>query len=483
MTLKELLSLLIMCQLATVITMAVFAVQRKAAEGALKQAIKPQPDSRWIRRLIIGTDTDLKVEAVFLAYLLVVIAILGHRLPLSGLIAFTGVLPLIAVVQGFHLRQWLSKWRFRNIVYVQILTRKRKLYIRGVEEGAAILLNNIIMWWLIFTNPGYALLQIAGFVLHEIITETRKRRRLLRRKLHLFDVDFLRDPAVKESVISAVRHFRVDRVDLTIQRLQRTDEAVLLRAFKYWLQNDFAAFDAEFNEHRSSIEQDAEMTYYFGKAFYALGEVERARDLLHLGWDRHASKICLSYYVLCQLALPHDHDTVTALEDLLAQHVLPHGATRADMFVAAFYSLTIAMGTRAMAGRDDRLRRAFYFIHEAMRINQRIFDRGDVGLLRNQYFEANNQIFMDIYGYLVYRQGNTQLSFSILESAINRDNTYPWPYFHIALIYESVGRRDVADSIYFRVAVNEVSNSVLKRLCIRRLQRVTPATAAVQPAI
>ena len=80
------------------------------------------------------------------------------------------------------------------------------------------------------------------------------------------------------------------------------------------------------------------------------------------------------------------------------------------MFTAAYYALALAIGTTKDAVANERLREAFFHIHEAMRINQAIFDMGDVGELRFEYFQANNQIFLDIYGYVVYRQRNPQLA-------------------------------------------------------------------------
>ena len=480
---QSIFSLLLMALLASVATMAVFASLRRREEGSLSGLVSGPARYRFLQRLIVGTDADLKVEAAFFAYQLILLFILApaHRW-VPGDSSFA-VLCAVAVIQGFHLRQWFSKWRFRNIIYFKILTADRRLYTRGLEELSALAVNNLLMAWLIYTGPVYVVPQIAGFLLHEVTTEIRKRRRLLRRKLHLFDLNFIDEPAVKSAVIDAVDKLRLTRIERLADRVTSPRLRVLLHAFGAWIQNDFDKFRELFTTHRQFIEQEAEMCFYFGKSFYALGDVSTARDLLSIGWSRFHSRICLAYYSLCELATDRNIDNLRAVEESLRQNIAEGtvGETPPDMYACAYYALSIAIGTTKNAVPPSRVRDGFFHIHEAMRINQRIRERSDLGRLADEYFQANNQEFLDIYGYLVYRQHNSQLSFAILESAIKSDDTYPWPYFHVALIYEAIGRSPVARAIYYRIAVNEISDTVLKRLCLRRLHRLSAPKGDVLP--
>jgi tetratricopeptide (TPR) repeat protein len=478
MTVTQVISILVTCALATIASMLLFAVRRYSVEQWLRPLLSQRGRKRrWVQRLIIGTDTDLKVEAFFFVYILTVVSVIATARQSGTLPNMSGILAVVALLQGFHFRQWLSKWRFRNIVFQKILTAQRTIYTRGFNEIAAIGLNNLIMIWLLANNPRYALLQVIGFVLHEVSTEIRKRSQLLRRKLHLFDLDFLDDKQLRREVIRAIRGFRITKLNQLALQTSSPADRIILNAFARWIQNDFDGFVTLFQNERMSIEKSPEMLYYFGKAFYSLGDLDRAEDLLQRGWVDHRSRLCFAYFVLCTLAKGQTPPDLDELDAELRTARASGTGTTAEMFAAAYYALAVAVSTSREPGSLTRMRDAFFYIHEAMRINQLVFDSDRLAELSREYFEANNQIFLDIYGYIVYRQGNLQLSFFALESAIRVDNTYPWPYFHIALIYERLGRVQRAESIYYRIAVNEVSDSVLKRLCERRLRAIADIAA------
>lgn len=472
MTAGPVLSFLVLCEVFVIVMMAAFAIRRRADEAQIAPLLGRVRDRSPVQAVIIATDADLKVEFLFFSYmLLAVIATSLLQSPRAG-DEILALLAVIAGLQGYTFRQWLSRWRFRHIVNIRLLTTKASFYGGSRDVVAELLINQLLFWWLLWISPFYAFFQVAGFLFHEASSEVRKRRFMLRRKLHLFDLDFIPKKEDRARLASAIHRFQLSVIRQMAYQTSDTRQALLLRTFDLWLRNDFSGVDRVFEENRRSIEGDAKLLYYFGKSFYARGDVQRATELLKRGWGEYGDVGCRAYLVLCELAVDRSREKVTELLQEIKEDVPQYCSSKAEMFLCAYYALALGIFSgRADDGEVDTLRDALYHIHEAMRFNQRIYEGRELGPLQSAYFAGNNQIFIDIYGYIVLRQGNQQLSFRILESAIVDDNTYPWPYFHIALLYERVGRAERARSIYYRIAANEVSDSVLRRLCLRRLER------------
>ena len=454
----------------------VHTLQRRASDQKLRAFTTRQPILRFRHWIIAGTDADLKLEFLFLAYqsLLVGSAHWFNVTPRR----LDWLLAVIACFLGFHFRQWLSKWRLRNIVSLKIVSSDQYLYFKGATDISAILLNVLVSIHLSLGNPIYAVLQFLGFFIHEVVLESRKGERLLKRKLYLFDLDDLPvRQAVREKLIHAIRRFRLSAIGQLIRQSQDRREAVLLDAFRSLLRDDFSGFRSVVDRNDDLIQADPSLLYYFGKAFYNLGELERAKEYLRLGRDEHQSRLCAAYYALTLLAEAEGRQEVQRVLELLEPHVQVTEDSKSDMFLAAYYSLALAISTGKYPdpGRE-RIRRAFAFIHEALRINETYLRKAELGELQIYYYRANEQIFLDIYGYILYRMGNDMLSFRVLEDAIASDDTYPWPYFHLALLYLRIGRRALAGSLLYRIAANERSDTVLKRLCVSKLKELGETT-------
>ena len=430
---------------------------------------------RLTQRFIIGTDSDLKVEFVYFLLL----ALLGWTAALFG----SRVLPLLILVsflQGLHFRQWLSRWRLRNIVSLEILERDRMFYWRLSELGA-LLLNGAVLYCTLSIDVRYALPSAMGLLANEIVLERKKRLLILKRKLYIFDVDvFYSNSSVRTRLIAAIKKHRLGQIDALIRETKDPSEALLLKAFKLLVTNSLQDFHHLYRENKEAISADSRLAYYFGKSLYNLGSLTEAKEVLEHGCTRLGDSLCLAYYALCVLSESRDEETVRRVLTLLQGSLQEGPEAKRDMFLRAFYALALAISTAKYSEqRSERLSYALFNIHEAMRINQLFFEKNELRGLRTEYFHANDQVFLDILGYIVFRQGNLQLSARLLQAAISTDNTYPWPYFHLALIYDKIGRRRLARSLLFRIAVNETSDSVLKRLCQDRLAKMSPGAADI----
>lgn len=432
---------------------------------------------RLTQRFIIGTDSDLKVEFAYF----ILLALLGWTATLFGSRALL-LLILVSFLQGLHFRQWLSRWRLRNIVSLEILERDRMFYWRLSEVGA-LLLNGTVLYCILSIDVRYAFTSAMGLLANEVFLERRKRLLILKRKLHIFDVDvFYSNSRVRTRLIAAIKKHRLGQIDALIGETKDPSEELLLRAFKLLVTNSLREFHALYRDNKEAITADPRLAYYFGKSLYNLGSLIEAKEVLEHGCTMLGDSLCLAYYALCVLSESRDEDTVRRVLAML-QGSLQDGQgaeAKRDMFLRAFYALALAISTAKYSEqRSERLSHALFNIHEAMRINQLFFEKNELRGLRREYFHANDQVFLDIFGYIVFRQGNLQLSARLLQAAISTDNTYPWPYFHLALIYDKIDRRRLARSLLFRIAANETSDSVLKRLCQNRLAKMSPAAADI----
>jgi hypothetical protein len=143
------------------------------------------------------------------------------------------------------------------------------------------------------------------------------------------------------------------------------------------------------------------------------------------------------------------------------------------MLAHAYYALASIM----LASTDGNLssqeaRDALYHIHRANRINEKFLREKHLGTLGYSYYRGNEIILMDICGYIMFRIGESRLGYRILEGAVRADNTYPWPYFHIAIIYEQRGKLRLARSLFARIAMNERTDSVIYRLSVGRIKKI-----------
>ena len=140
------------------------------------------------------------------------------------------------------------------------------------------------------------------------------------------------------------------------------------------------------------------------------------------------------------------------------------------MFAHAYYALASIMLADLNAQLiSTEASEALYHIHAANRINEKFLADKNLGPLSYSYYRGNELILMDICGYIIFRLGEPRLAFRILEGAINADNTYPWPYFHIGLIYQRLGNAKLANSLFARIALNETTDSVIYRLAVDRI--------------
>jgi hypothetical protein len=472
MTTRSLLPLFILVEAAILLIIMLKAAFERA-EGRLQDLLGKGLRDQLTQRFIIGTDSDLKVEFGYFMML----AFVGWTAASFGTnVRF--LLILVSFLQGLHFRQWLSRWRLRNIVSLEILERDRMFYWRP-SELAALLLNGMILYCMLSIDIRYTIPSAIGLLANEIHLERKKRFLILKRKLHIFDIDvFSSTSKIRPRLITAIKKYRLGQIDALISQTSDIGEVLLLKAFKFLVTNNLREFHTLYQQNKDAIGADARLVYYFGKSLYNIGDLGSAKELLQHGYTQLGDSLCLAYYALCVLSESRDEVTVRNLLTTLEKSIHGDAETKRDMFLRAFYALALAISTaKYKEQKSERLSHALFNIHEAMRINQLFFEKSDLRGLKREYFHANDQVFLDILGYIVFRQGNLQLSARLLQAAISTDNTYPWPYFHLALIYDKVNRRRLARSVLFRIAVNETSESVLKRLCQDRLSKMSPAAS------
>jgi tetratricopeptide (TPR) repeat protein len=425
----------------------------------------------FIKHWIVGgTDADLKLEVAYFTALVATAAATHYRRPQFASWPFDGMHAAVAAVLGFHLRLWLSKWRLRNIVFAKILDTQRLIYFKGKLDTLAVLANVCATIYLVRANPSYVFCAFTGFFVQDLTLESRKASQLLRRKLHIFDLEGLPVPQAKqEQLFAAIKTHSARSLRQLVRSADTTHDRVLLHAFALLLHDDFAGFHALLKAEAALIEGDPDLLFYFGKALYALGDVAGARSFLGRGCAaRGHDRLCTAYYSLTLIA---DGGLPLAI-DILEEYYRVPGETKGDMFGLGFYALALALSTKGDATALDKkanFEKAFWCINEALRLNESFAKRADLGSLQRHYFLGNEQVLLDIYGYLLFRMGSYVIAFRVLEDAIRQDDTYPWPYYHLALIYSRLDRKDLAKVMYYRVATHERSSTVLRGLCLRRL--------------
>lgn len=424
--------------------------------------------------LVGGTDADLKLEVAYFS-LLVATVIAARLIGQLAVHKFDVMHATVAAVLGFHVRLWLSKWRLKNIIFVKILETQRLIYFKSAFDNLAFVANLAATVYLVIANPSYVFCAFIGFFAQDLTLESRKASRLLRRKLHIFDLEGLPVPRDKrERLFTAIKTHSARSLRQLVRSAETPRDHVLLRGFSLLLHDDFDGFRALLVAERELIESDADLLFYFGKALYALGDVAAARSFLERGCTaRNRDRLCMAYFALTLIADGDDNGIPTAV-DILDDYYCAPGETKGDMFGLAFYALALALSTKDAEAASDHVKahfeKALWCINEALRLNEHFASRADLGSLQRHYFLGNEQMLLDIYGYLLYRMKSYVVAFRVLEDSIRQDDTYPWPYFHLALIYSRVGRTDLAKVIFYRVATHERSDSVLRRICLRRLE-------------
>jgi len=423
--------------------------------------------------LVGGTDADLKLEVAYFS-LLVVTVTAAHPFGVFAVHKFDVMHATVAAVLGFHVRLWLSKWRLKNIIFVRILETQRLIYFKSAFDNLAVVANLVTTGYLVIANPAYAFFAFIGFFAQDLTLESRKASRLLRRKLHIFDLEGLPVPIDKrDRLFAAIKTHSSRSLRQLVRSAETPRDHALLRGFSLLLHDDFDGFRDLLATERTLIESDADLLFYFGKALYALGDVATARSFLERGCNR--DRLCMAYFALTLIADDDDKALPTALA-LLEDYYRAPGDTKGDMFGLAFYALALALSTKDAEASTDRIKvhfeKALWSINEALRLNENFASHANLGSLQRHYFLGNEQMLLDIYGYLLYRMRSHVLAFRVLEDAIRQDDTYPWPYFHLALIYARLGRTDLSKVIFYRVAAHERSDSVLRRICLRRLEHL-----------
>lgn len=425
-----------------------------------------------------GTDADLKLEVAYFT-VLVTTAMATHFPGSHPAVAeFGGIHAAVGAVLGFHLRLWLSKWRLRNIVFAKILVKQRLVYFKGATDTLAVLANLLLTFYLVRAHAGYVFCGFFGFFIQDLALESRKASQLLRRKLHIFDLEGLPVPHSKrEQLFAAIKTHSARSLRALVRSAETPRDGVLLHAFELLLHDDFAGFRRLLASEEKLIEADADLLFYFGKSLYALGDVGGARSFLERGCAaRQRDRLCMAYFALTLIADADDSGLRSAVE-ILDEYYRTPGETKGDMFGLGFYALALALSTKdhcaSSTAKRAHFEKAFWCINEALRLNEGFANRADLGSLQRHYFLGNEQVLLDIYGYLLYRMESDVLAFRVLEDAIRQDDTYPWPYFHLALIYARLGRTDLASVIYYRVAMHERSDTVLRRLCMQRMGKLS----------
>jgi tetratricopeptide (TPR) repeat protein len=432
----------------------------------------------WV---VAGTDSDLKLELAYFAGLVSTGLLLGiDKSTHPGVLHWTFA-ALIALVLGYHARQWLSKWRLRNIVSLDILRAEHILYIKSLGNIGAFVLNLLFSAYLVHEDLKFAVLCFAGFFIQDVALESRKASRLLQRKLYIFDLEDMPVPEEKlDRLCAAIRKFNFRVLRRMIREAEPGRDQLLLTALDILLRDDFEGLKRLVIDKQEMIREDYALAFFFGKALFRVGDLDRARMFLTAGSqlgesddDRH---LCIAHLALVEVADSATSSAVSTALGALRDCVRIGGNSKGAMFMLAVNALVIALASRHDAEAD--LPRAVSLIHEALRINESLAARDyKLGELGDLYRKGNEQIFLDIYGYILYRMGTRTLAFRVLEQAIIQDNTYPWPYFHLALIYDAAGRNKLARDLLFRVAAQERSDSVLRRLCRRKLIDKNPEPA------
>jgi tetratricopeptide (TPR) repeat protein len=446
------------------------AVQRRQLGLRLPSSPRGAFLERACKQFVVGTDGDLKVEFAFLAYLSTAIIITNP--PPSHPRYSVQLLPaVLSFLLGFYFRQWLSKWRLRNIVSLQRL-RSSRMLVGKPNAALAFALTNILVWYILYVSPLYALCALAGVFLHEVILETQKNTLVLRRRLHLFDLEsFSLDKATARVILRIPRPLGLRGLHALIKKELEPRRRLALRAFRELVTNDQDEFYRLLETSSSSILPDADLCYYFGRALYTLGDIPRASTLLAAGCEHSNDARCAAYLALAYLGEGAHTSGVQRARQLLEPHVKRSDDSTGTMFAHAYYALASILQLDLDATFSaEPAQEALYHIHRAIRINEGRLAAEGLGKLSYAYYRGNELIFMDICGYIVFRLGEPRLAYRILEGVIRADNTYPWPYYHIALIYKRTGKEYLARALFHRIAVNERTDSVIHRLALTQLE-------------
>lgn len=464
--------------LAHILTL-LFAILSFAAVVNLFQRRKtlhrlPSPESSVAYRirngLLVGTDNDLKIELAFLGYVTIA-TFLTHSLPIRSRTPVEFIPAILALLLGFHFRQWLSKWRLRNIVSVKRLTSKSPVVVK-YNSLISFALTNSLIWYLIYLNPRYAGLQLLGLFVHESASETEKNRRVLRRRLHLFDLDaFALDTETAEIIYRVPGPFGLRRLHGLIARETDLRRGLALNAFRELISNDQEAFYKILDKNIDIIRADPNLCYYFGRALYTLGDIPRAEQLLNLGVKQCGDARCAAYLALTIVAKQQNEEHVHQARAILQPYLHSGPDSPGKMFAHAYFALTSALLLNEADPLESGIPQdALSHIHYAMRMNERFFAKRELGRLSYSYYRGNELILMDICGYIMFRLGEPRLAYRILEGVVTADNTYPWPYFHIALIYKKQGLMSLAQALFRRIAANERTESVIYHLAVNELE-------------
>ncbi len=446
---------------------------RPAAQGPFYRRAK--------RTFIVGTDNDLKIELFFLVYVSLAIILVGASFS-QPRYSFQLLPALLSLILGFHFRQWLSKWRLLNIVSMRRMASDASLVWKA-NSTLAFGLTNVLLIYVLYLNPYYAPFQVVGIFIHEMAFETRKNTLVLRRRLHLFDLEsFAEDQETAAIIHKITRPFGLSRLGRLISSEENPQRRLALRAFKELLTNDQKEFRRILEDNMTLIMPDSDLCYYFGRALYSLGDIAAAEKLLKAGSSSKPDVRCAAYLALIALAPGKNREGAEKARAILKPYLegelestsagTTTYASAGRMFAHAYYALASIMLADVEANLSTpEAKDALYHIHSANRINERFLAKKTLGrLLSYSYYRGNELILMDICGYIIFRLGEPRLAYRILEGAVRADNTYPWPYFHIALIYERTGKHALAQSIFSRIALNERTESVVYRLSAARIK-------------
>ena len=446
--------------------------QRRQAFRRLPSSHDSRIGYRLRNNLLVGTDNDLKIELAFLGYVIVAILV-THLPPIHSRASVEFIPAVLGLLLGFHFRQWLSKWRLRNIVSMGRLTSKSPIVIKP-NSTIAFGLTNLLIWYLLYLNPLYAALQLFGLFVHEGVAETEKNRKVLRRRLHLFDLDaFSLDTRTAEVIYRVPGPFGLRRLHGLIARETNMHRSLALRAFRELIANDQQEFYRLLEGYIEWIRNDPNLCYYFGRALYTLGDISRAEQLLHAGVEQCRDVRCAAYLALVRVADNQGEEEVHQAREILQPFLGPGPDSPGKMFAHAYFALTSALLLKEEAPLESGIPRdALTHIHYAMRMNERFLAKRELGRLSYSYYRGNELILMDICGYVMFCLGEPRLAYRILEGVVRADNTYPWPYFHVALIYNSQGLTSLAQAIFRRIATNERTESVIYRLSIKELEKL-----------
>jgi tetratricopeptide (TPR) repeat protein len=447
-------------------------VHRRQAFRRVSSSRESSIGYRIRNNLLVGTDNDLKIELAFLGYV-TAMTLLTHSVPIRSRAPVEFIPAVLALLLGFHFRQWLSKWRLRNIVSMKRLTSKSPIVIKA-NSTIAFVLTNILIWYLLYLNPRYAILQLVGLFVHEGVAETEKNRRVLRRRLHLFDLDaFSLDTNTADIIYRMPGPFGLRRLHGLIVRETNFRRSLALRAFRELFSNDQREFCRLLDENIDTIKSDQDLCYYFGRALYTLGDIPRAEQLLDTGVKLCNDVRCAAYLALAKVARIQDKEQVYEARAILQPYLDSGQDSPGKMFAHAYFALASALIITEEAPLESGIPQdALAHIHYAMRMNERFLAKRELGRLSYSYYRGNELILMDICGYIMFRLGEPRLAYRILDGVVTADNTYPWPYFHIALIYKKQGLTSLAHAIFKRIATNERTESVIYHLAVDELGRL-----------